>query len=61
MRIRTSGKAAGILTGDLALARHYLELGATFVAIGSDVTPLANAATKLHGNFKRLWWATARH
>lgn len=51
LRIQSHGKAAGILTGDLALARRYLDLGATFVAIGTDVTLLANAAAKLLADF----------
>ena len=33
--------AAGILTADEALARRYLELGATFVAVGTDVLLLS--------------------
>ncbi|QKC85419.1 4-hydroxy-2-oxoheptanedioate aldolase [Mesorhizobium sp. NZP2077] len=52
IRIRAHGKAAGILIGDLSLAKHYLELGATFVAIGNDVTLLAGATTKLLADFK---------
>lgn len=52
LRIRSHGKAAGILTGDLRLARHYADLGATFVAIGNDVTMLANAASRLLTDFK---------
>ncbi|WP_337184888.1 4-hydroxy-2-oxoheptanedioate aldolase [Shinella sp.] len=51
-RIRAHGKAAGILTGDLGLAKRYLDLGATFVAIGNDVTLLANATTKLLADFR---------
>lgn len=51
-KIQSHGKAAGILTGDLGLAKRYLELGATFVAIGNDVTLLANATTKLLSDFK---------
>lgn len=50
--IRSHGKAAGILTGDLGLAKRYLELGATFVAIGNDVTMLASAASNLLADFK---------
>lgn len=50
--IRAHGKAAGILTGDVALAKHYFELGATFVAVGNDVALLANAASKLLAEFK---------
>jgi len=45
--IVASGKAAGILTGDNALARHYLALGATFVAVGVDVLVYAHAARAL--------------
>ncbi|QPB18909.1 hypothetical protein ISN39_15000 [Rhizobium sp. 007] len=41
---QSHGKAAGILIGDLALARHYVEFAATFVAIGDDVAVFANAA-----------------
>jgi 4-hydroxy-2-oxoheptanedioate aldolase len=51
-RIVRSGKAAGILHTDLARARHYLELGATFVAVGIDATLLARAAEKLVAEFK---------
>jgi 2,4-dihydroxyhept-2-ene-1,7-dioic acid aldolase len=35
-RIRAAGKAAGFLAPDPAVARHYLECGANFVAIGVD-------------------------
>jgi 4-hydroxy-2-oxoheptanedioate aldolase len=52
-RIQSHGKAAGILIGDLSLAKRYLELGATFVAIGNDVTLLANATTKLLDGFSK--------
>ena len=52
-RIVKSGKAAGILTGDNALARRYLELGATFVATAVDVLLYANAARKLAAEFER--------
>ncbi|WP_228160514.1 4-hydroxy-2-oxoheptanedioate aldolase [Marinobacter bohaiensis] len=39
-RIVASGKAAGTLTGDIEQARRFLSLGATFVAVGLDVTLL---------------------
>ncbi|MFB9950620.1 4-hydroxy-2-oxoheptanedioate aldolase [Rhizobium puerariae] len=52
LKIQSYGKAAGILIGDLALAKRYVELGATFVAIGNDVTLFANATTKLLADFK---------
>ena len=50
-RIVATGKAAGILTSDLALAKHYLELGATFVAVGNDVTLFSNAMVNLAKQF----------
>lgn len=53
-RIQSHGKAAGILTGDLALARRYLDLGVTFLAIGTDVTLFANATTRLLADFKAM-------
>lgn len=52
-RIQGHGKAAGILIGDLALSRRYVELGATFVALGNDVTLFANAARKLLDDFHK--------
>lgn len=50
-RIRAAGKAPGILTADEKLARHYLELGALFVAVGADVGLLARGAEALRGKF----------
>ena len=49
--IVASGKAAGTLTSDPALARRYLDLGCTFVATGVDVLVYANAARKLAAEF----------
>lgn len=49
--IVASGKAAGTLTGDARLARRYLELGASFVAVGIDVTLLAQATRRLAAEF----------
>ena len=51
-RIVASGKAAGILSADQAQAKHYLSLGATFVAVGTDVTLLARSAEQLAKAFK---------
>lgn len=45
------GKPAGILTGDLKLAKRYLELGATFVAVGHDVGALSSGLKALRANF----------
>lgn len=50
-RIRRAGKAAGILCADEALARHYLDLGVTFMAVGIDTTLLANASRALAAKF----------
>ena len=50
--IVASGKAAGTLTSDPALARHYLALGCTFVATGVDVLVYANAIRRLAVDFK---------
>ncbi|MCC2597201.1 4-hydroxy-2-oxoheptanedioate aldolase [Pusillimonas sp. MFBS29] len=52
VRIRKAGKAAGILQGDIALAKQYLELGAQFVAVGVDAVLLRRAATDLLAQFK---------
>lgn len=52
-RIVASGKAAGILTSEEKLARRYLELGATFVAVGIDVTLLARSARALAQAYSR--------
>lgn len=49
--IVAAGKAAGILTSDPALARRYLSLGATFVAVGVDVSLYAQAARRLSADF----------
>lgn len=49
--IIASGKAAGTLTADPALAQHYLDLGCTFVAVGVDVLMFTQAARKLRGQF----------
>jgi 4-hydroxy-2-oxoheptanedioate aldolase len=49
--IVASGKAAGTLTGDARLAHRYLELGATFVAVGIDITLMVQAARKLASDF----------
>ena len=50
--IRGAGKAAGILCADEVLARHYMAVGASFVAVGVDTSLLAKAATGLAARFK---------
>lgn len=50
-RICAAGKAAGILTPDERLARRYLALGATFVAVGVDTTVLMRGLKALSARF----------
>ncbi len=51
-RVRAAGKAPGILATDATLARHYLDLGATFVAVGVDASLLARATRALAASFR---------
>ena len=51
-RIRKAGKAPGILTPSETDARHWLECGALFVAVGADVGILARGAEALAAKFK---------
>ena len=52
VRIVRTGKAAGILSSNEQWAQEYLDLGATFVAVGTDVGLLAKQTTALAGRFK---------
>jgi 4-hydroxy-2-oxoheptanedioate aldolase len=52
-RIRKAGKAPGILTPNEADARHWLECGAQFVAVGSDAGLLARGAEALAAKFTK--------
>jgi 4-hydroxy-2-oxoheptanedioate aldolase len=47
VRIRAHGKAAGVFMPDETLARRYLELGASMVAIGADASLLVDAGRRL--------------
>ena len=51
-RILRAGKAPGILTSDEIQARHYLALGAVFVAVGLDTQILMRQTTDLAARFK---------
>lgn len=51
-RILAAGKAPGILAVDEAFARHCIDLGARFVAVGVEATLLARAARALATRFK---------
>ena len=47
------GKPSGILAPVEADARRYLEWGATFVAVGSDLGVFRSATQKLADTFKK--------
>jgi len=49
--VKACGKPVGVLMADEALARHYIELGASFVAVGTDVTILARGCEELAAKF----------
>ncbi|WP_136065347.1 4-hydroxy-2-oxoheptanedioate aldolase [Modicisalibacter radicis] len=51
-RIRQAGKAAGILSANQTLARRYLELDCTFVAVGVDTSLLMGSLKALAATFK---------
>jgi 4-hydroxy-2-oxoheptanedioate aldolase len=50
--VKAAGKAAGVLATDPAIARHYAEQGASFVAVGVDTVMLINACRALAAQFK---------
>lgn len=50
--IRAAGTAAGVLMANRAIAARYLELGASFVAVGTDVSTLARGAEELAQAFR---------
>jgi len=52
VRILKAGKAVGILSTDETLARHYLDMGATFVAVGLDTNLLVRHTSALAARFK---------
>jgi 4-hydroxy-2-oxoheptanedioate aldolase len=51
-KIVTAGKAAGILTFNETFNKRYLELGASFVAVGADVTEFSNTLKSLSARYK---------
>ena len=51
--LKEVGTACGILTTDERLAKHYLALGASFVAVGVDATLLAQTTRGLLSRFKQ--------
>ncbi len=50
-RTKASGRAAGILTSDRALAQTYAEMGVEFLAVGSDVGVLRSGLASLRAAF----------
>ncbi|EJS87023.1 HpaI [Pasteurella multocida subsp. multocida str. Anand1_buffalo] len=50
--ICAADKAAGILYADEKMAKHYLALGCTFVAVGVDTSLLMRALNDLSQKFK---------
>jgi len=51
-RIQAAGKAVGILTLDEALAKKHVEMGATFIAVGTDSNLMVKASSTLAARFK---------
>lgn len=51
-RIQAAGKAVGILTLDETLARKHVEMGATFIALGTDTNLMLKSTTALAAKFK---------
>ncbi|MDQ1198058.1 HpcH/HpaI aldolase/citrate lyase family protein [Agrobacterium sp. SORGH_AS 787] len=51
-KIVAAGKAAGILTFNEAYNKRYLELGASFVAVGADVFEFSNVLRQLAARYK---------
>ena len=51
-RITAAGNIPGILIGDEALARRYIDAGCLFTAVGGDVAILARGAEQLARRFK---------
>lgn len=50
--IKRAGKAIGILASDEASARRYIEQGADFVGVGTDISLLARGAEALARTYK---------
>lgn len=51
-RIRSAGKAAGILSTQHEVTQKYIELGTEFVAVGVDTSVLMNSLRDLLGKYK---------
>lgn len=51
-RIQRAGKAVGILTLDEARAKRHVEMGAAFIAVGTDTSLLVKSTSDLLATFK---------
>jgi 4-hydroxy-2-oxoheptanedioate aldolase len=51
--ILEAGKAPGILSADVTMAQHYVDLGCRFVAVGTDMGSLVRATDALAAAFGR--------
>jgi 4-hydroxy-2-oxoheptanedioate aldolase len=51
-RIKAAGKAIGILTLDETLAKQHVEMGATFIAVGTDSNLMVKGTSALAAKFK---------
>lgn len=51
-RIQAAGKAVGILTLDETLAKKHVEMGATFIAVGTDSNLMVKSTSALAAKFK---------
>lgn len=51
-RIRSHGKAVGVYMANPDYARRYMELGASFIAMGSDAQLLVSGSRQLKEQFK---------
>lgn len=51
-RIIGHGKAAGVYMSNPDYAKRYIEMGVTFVAMGSDASVLAHGAKQLQADFR---------
>jgi 4-hydroxy-2-oxoheptanedioate aldolase len=51
-RIQAAGKGVGILTLDETLAKKHVEMGATFIALGTDTNLMVKATSGLIARFK---------
>jgi 4-hydroxy-2-oxoheptanedioate aldolase len=51
-RIKKAGKAIGILTLDETRAKKHVEMGATFIAVGTDSNLMVTATNNLRAKFK---------